>query len=179
MILENGYLNGEGYFNGEVVLVLGGGVCNVSTTVYNTAILSNLEIIERYNHSMPVPYVPYGQDAAIVENAKDIKFRNTTDNNLMIWAKLIDNRLYMAFYGSESAPGVKWQHETLSTTKADTVYKVNSELKDDEENVLVAGMDGKVVQSTLEITYKDGTVEYKDMGVSYYNPLNHLIERSR
>src|SRR5699024_11095041 len=62
---EKGYLEGEGYVGGEVVKDFGGGVCSVATTLYNKWIASDLEIVERHNHSMPVAYVPYGQDAAV------------------------------------------------------------------------------------------------------------------
>lgn len=133
--LDKGYLEGEMYIGGEVATGVGGGVCNVSTTLYNTSIVSNLEIVERHNHSMPVPYVPYGQDAAVATGYKDFKFKNNTADPLLIWAELIDNRLYMGFYGKEEAPKIVWEHETLSETETSTQYTVNDELDEGEENV--------------------------------------------
>lgn len=172
---EKGYLEGEGYVGGEVVKDFGGGVCNVATTLYNTSILSDLEIVERHNHSMPVDYVPYGQDAAVAYGYKDFQFKNSTDDTMLIWAELIDNRLYMGFYGKEAAPVITWEHDTLSETETTTEYRTNPNLEKGDENILVEGMDGKVVDSVIKIEYDDGE-EIKDLGRSTYNPLKHLIE---
>ena len=175
---DRGYLEGENYVGGQVVKDFGGGVCNVATTLYNTSIAADVEIVERHNHSMPVPYVPYGQDAAVAYGYKDFKFKNSTDHPLLIWTELVDNRLYMAFYGKEPGPEIKWIHETVSETEATTVYKTNPELDEGVENILVKGLDGKVVDSMLEVKYPDGEVELRDLGRSAYNPLNTLIETS-
>lgn len=173
---DRGYLEGENYVGGQVVKDFGGGVCNVATTLYNTSIAADVEIVERHNHSMPVPYVPYGQDAAVAYGYKDFKFKNNTDHPLLIWTELVDNRLYMAFYGKEPGPEIKWIHETVSETEATTVYKTNPELDEGVENILVKGLDGKVVDTMLEVKYPDGEVELRDLGRSAYNPLNTLIE---
>lgn len=173
---ERGYKEGIGYVNGEAVKDFGGGVCKVATTLYNTAIASNLEIIERYNHSMPVPYVPYGQDAAVAYGHKDFRFENTTENPMLIWSEFIDNRLYMAFYGQEAAPEITWEHETLSENKSTTEYRTNNELDESEENILVHGMDGKVVHSILRIKDENGEETIKDLGQSSYAPLKTTIE---
>lgn len=176
---EKGYKEGSGYVGNTIVKSMGGGVCKVATTLYNTAIFSDLDIVERYNHSMPVPYVPYGQDAAVAFGSKDFRFKNTTDDNILIWSKLIDNRLYMGFYGKKKAPEMKWEHETINTTDAPTEYKVNPELKEGEENTLVDGMDGKVVNSSIVIKDKDGSEKIKELGKSSYLPMTNLIEKNQ
>ena len=175
---EKGYLEGIGYAGGEVIKDIGGGVCNVATTLYNTSIASDLEIIERHNHSMPVPYVPYGQDAAVAYGYKDFKFKNNTDHPMLIWTELVDNRLFMGFYGKEAAPEVTWEHETLSETKTSTKYQINSELDKGEENILIKGMDGKVVDSILKIKDKNGEERIKELGQSNYNPMLNIIEKN-
>lgn len=173
-----GYQQGTGYINGEAVPMFGGGVCIVATTLYNTSILSDLETIERHNHSMPVSYVPYGQDAAVASDYMDFKFRNSTDNPLLVWAELIDDRLYIAFYGRETAPEVTWTHKILSEVETTTEYIINEALDESEENILIEGMDGRVVQSTLIIDYLDGEQQIIDLGQSSYIPLKTLIEVS-
>lgn len=175
---EKGYEEGSGYIGNKVVKSMGGGVCKVATTLYNTSIASNLEIVERHNHSMPVPYVPYGQDAAVAFGHKDLRFKNNTDAPILIWAKLIDNRVYMGFYGKEKAPEITWEHETLSETETTTEYKSNPELEKGEENILVNGMDGKVVDSLVKIKDKNGKEEIKELGKSVYLPMTNLIERN-
>lgn len=175
---ERGYLEGTGYVNGQAVKDFGGGVCRVATTLYNTAIASDLEIIERHNHSMPVPYVPYGQDAAVAYGYKDFQFKNTSENPLLIWTELIDQRLFMGFYGKEEAPDIQWAHEVLSETETSTEYIKNSELAETEEHILVKGMDGKVVESILKIKEANGEEKIIELGRSSYAPLKHVIEIS-
>lgn len=173
---ERGYKEGTGYVGGEPVQIVGGGVCKVATTLYNTAVASNLEVIERYNHSMPVPYVPYGQDAAVVSDYKDLKFENTTDEPLLMWAELIDNRLYIAFYGKNAAPEIVWEHETLSETETTTEYKTNSDLDEGDENIIEEGMNGKVVHSIIKVKDENGEEKTIDLGQSSYAPLKRVIE---
>ena len=74
---ENGYFMAGSYVDGKVVDSLGGGICQVSTTLYNAVLLSELEVTERHNHSMIVSYVEPSADAAISESSgKDFKFVN-------------------------------------------------------------------------------------------------------
>lgn len=171
-----GYQEGTGYVNGEAVPMFGGGVCVVATTLYNTSIASNLETIERHNHSMPVSYVPYGQDAAVASDYMDFKFRNSTEHPLLIWAEFIEERLYIAFYGKEAAPEVTWEHVTLSETATTTEYITNPELDNGDENILIEGMDGRVVHSTVIIKKDNAEKQLIDLGQSSYAPLKTLIE---
>ena len=176
---DKGYEEGSGYVGDNVVKSMGGGVCKVATTLYNTAVLSDLEIVERYNHSMPVPYIPYGQDAAVAFGYKDLKFKNNTDSPILVWAQLIDNRLYMAFYGKEEGPDVKWEHETINKTDSTTKYQVNPELEDGVENTLLEGMHGEVLKSHVIVKSKDGVETTKDRGQSSYLPMSTIIEKNK
>ena len=76
---ENGYELAGSYENGTTVQTYGGGICQVSTTLYNAVILAELQIDERFNHSMIVNYVKPSMDAAIAGTSKDLKFTNNTD----------------------------------------------------------------------------------------------------
>ncbi len=123
---ERGFQDGPTYYGTEVRPSVGGGVCKVASTLYNVAVLANLEIIERWPHSMPVPYVPPGQDATIALY-KDLQFRNCTGTPLLIWAETKDSTLYIAFYGRKRPPKVSCHHEVLSRWPARTIYRENSE----------------------------------------------------
>ncbi len=82
---RNGYYMAGSYVNGKVVDSLGGGICQVSTTLYNAVLLSELEVTERHNHSMIVSYVDPSADAAIAESSgKDFKFVNNTEYPIYI-----------------------------------------------------------------------------------------------
>ncbi|MGN9163775.1 VanW family protein [Tissierellaceae bacterium HCP3S3_D8] len=171
-----GYREGATYVGGNIVMDAGGGVCKIATTLYNLAILSDLEIVERHNHSMPINYVPYGQDATVAYGVKDFRFKNTTDGNILIWSQLIGNRLYMAFYGTENPPQVTWYHETTDITKHSIKYVKNKDLKPGEMKTVIKGLNGATVKSTVKIQYKDGTTSIKNMGTSKYIPLPELVE---
>ena len=80
---ENGYEEAGSYNQGEVVDSLGGGVCQVATTLYLALIRSELQIDRRSAHSMPVSYVKPAFDAAVAEGSKDLKFTNNTDYCLL------------------------------------------------------------------------------------------------
>lgn len=172
-----GYRKGPTYFGSTLGTTVGGGVCKIASTLYNVAILSNLTIVERHPHTMPVPYVPYGQDATVAYGARDIKFSNNTPFPIMIWAQGVDNILYMAFYGGEAPPKISWHHEILDVFQAPVIYKSNSNLGEGVENVLIEGMDGAVVKSWLTIEQPDGTVTVKNLGISRYSPMAHVVEK--
>jgi len=85
--------------DGEFILGIGGGICQLSSTLYNVAILANLDIVERYNHSKPLSYVPLGRDATVTFDALDFKFANNTSMPLMIMAEVNDNKLMVGIFG--------------------------------------------------------------------------------
>lgn len=102
---ENGYFLAGSYLNGSVVETFGGGICQVSTTLYNAALLAELEIVERHNHSMLVNYVDISGDAAISGTEKDFKFKNNKDFPIYIEGYLTDSRqLVFNIYGIENRP---------------------------------------------------------------------------
>lgn len=172
----NGFKDGASYISGNIQMTEGGGVCKIATTLYNLAILSNLEIVERHNHSMPINYVPYGQDATVAYGIKDFQFKNITDSNILIWSQMIDNKLYIAFYGNTNSPQVTWNHETTNITKPSIKYIKNKNLKPGEMITRLNGMDGATVKSTVTITQRDGSFSIKNMGISHYHPLPKVIE---
>lgn len=174
--IKKGFQKGPTYTGPKLITTTGGGICKVATTLYNVTVLSNLPVIERHYHSMPVSYVPYGQDATVAYGSLDFKFKNNTNSPILIWAHGIGDTLNIAFYGNYTPPKVEWQHETLSTTKTATVYKTIKNLAPETKKVVVHGMDGKVVKSTVIITFSDGKVVKKNMGISKDKPLLYIIE---
>ncbi len=121
----NGYYMAGSYLNGQVVDSLGGGICQVSTTLYNAVLLSELEVTERHNHSMIVTYVDPSADAAIAESAgKDFRFVNNTDAPIYIEGYTTDDKqICFTIYGMEtrdSGHQVRYESEIVSRTSPDT-----------------------------------------------------------
>ena len=173
-----GYKKGPTYVGSKLKTTIGGGVCKVASTIYNVAVLSNLNIVERHAHGMPVPYVPYGQDATVSYGSKDIKFKNNTSSPILIWAQGVDNILYIAFYSQEKGPQVEWHHDIQKVYKAGKVYKITDSLPKSKEKVVAEGMDGAVVKSWVIIN-DNGTKTTKAMRSSYYSPFPSIIEKGK
>lgn len=172
-----GFKKGPTYIGTKLATTTGGGVCKIASTLYNVTVLSNLQVVERYAHSMPVPYVPYGQDATVSYGVHDFKFVNNTSDSVLIWAQGIDNILYVAFYGKTTPPDVQWHHDMQRVKKAKVVYKINSDLKPGVEKVTHEGMNGALVKSWVTIKNAAGGVAVKAMGTSKYSPMPQIIEK--
>ncbi len=98
---ENGYRNAKIIVNNEFVDGVGGGVCQVSSTLYNSALLAGLEIVEANKHSKQVGYVKYGFDAMVNFGSSDLKFRNNTNQKLTIIANYTANKIRIRIYGED------------------------------------------------------------------------------
>ncbi|MCM1090381.1 MAG: VanW family protein [Butyrivibrio sp.] len=124
----NGYYMAGSYINGRVVDSLGGGICQVSTTLYNAVLNSELEVTERHNHSMIVSYVDPSADAAIAESSgKDFRFVNNLDYPVYIEGFVKDKRITFNIYGKETRNAnreVKYESEVLEVInpQTDAIY---------------------------------------------------------
>lgn len=120
----NGYYLAGSYANGQVVESLGGGICQVSSTLYNAVLLAELDVTERNNHSMIVTYVQRSADAAISESSgKDFRFVNNTDYPIYIEGYTENKKITFTIYGVETRPSnrtVEYVSETLSETVPDS-----------------------------------------------------------
>lgn len=96
---ETGYLPAYTFVDQKVVLDDGGGICQDSSTLYHTALQSHLQILERNTHSLPVTYVPKGEDATVAYGLLDFRFRNTSQNYLYLDVRTGPNWLRIRIYG--------------------------------------------------------------------------------
>ncbi len=162
---ENGYRNAAVIVNGKIEDGLAGGVCQITSTLYNAVILAELQIVERSNHSLAVSYVPLGQDAAIAGDYKDLKFKNNTDYPVYIEAYISGNKLIANIYGHEihdSSRQVKFENVVNSVIEkpAEKVTEDNTKPKGYRE-VTHYGKEGKKV-TTYKIVYENGKQISKD-----------------
>lgn len=122
----NGYYMAGSYLNGKVVDSMGGGICQVSTTLYNAVLLAELEVTERHNHSMIVSYVDPSADAAIAESAgKDFRFKNNLDYPIYIEGTTHDKMITFTIYGKEtrdSGHEVIYESKTTETINPTVSY---------------------------------------------------------
>lgn len=128
---ENGYALAGSYENGTTVETYGGGICQVSTTLYNAVIRAELEITERHAHSMIVGYVEPSMDAAISGEYKDLKFKNTTDAPVYLEGYTENGIIHFNVYGEESREAgrkVEFVSETISETDPGVQYVADGTL---------------------------------------------------
>ena len=124
----NGYYMAGSYLNGKVVDSLGGGICQVSTTLYNAVLKAELDVTERHNHSMIVSYVDPSADAAIAESAgKDFRFVNNTDYPIYIEGHTENKQITFTIYGKETRDAgheVRYESKVLEVINppADQIY---------------------------------------------------------
>ncbi len=114
----NGYYTAAAYENGRVVDSVGGGVCQIATTLYNAALRAELEINQRQNHSMIVAYVKPSMDAAIAGTVKDIRFTNNYSTPIFVEGRAENGKLTFTIYGRETRPvnrTLDFVSETLSS----------------------------------------------------------------
>ncbi|MGB4661617.1 MAG: VanW family protein [Mobilitalea sp.] len=119
---ENGYAIAGAYLQGKVIESVGGGACQVTTTLYNAVLAAELNIVERSAHSMVVTYVDLSRDAAIAGDYKDFKFMNSTESPILIEAKTHDREITFTIWGEETRDTanrrIKFESVTTSTTAA-------------------------------------------------------------
>lgn len=134
--VANGYYPAGSYMNGRLVDSLGGGVCQVSTTFYNAVLLAEVEVVERYNHSMVVTYVEPAADAAIAESggdaSKDFIIRNNLDAPIYIESKTEGKSITITIYGKETRDPnreIRYESKVLSVSHppADNIYPDESQ----------------------------------------------------
>lgn len=156
---EGGYRNAGVYSNGKVEQGMAGGVCQITTTVYNAALMAELEIVERHPHSMTVGYVPLGRDAAVAGTYKDLKIKNNTEYPILIEASAGGGKLNVNIYGHEvHSAGRKVEFETVyegTIPKPAEVVKYDPELPEGERKVTANGKTGSKV-SVYKKVYQNG-----------------------
>ena len=158
--IDAGYKNAATYAGGKVVSDIGGGICQLSTTIYNAALLGDFEITERHNHAMPVSYERVGKDATVYYGALDFKFRNNKNYPVKIVATATGgvNRVEIkGFY--ESDVKVKITTQKVRTIARNVVVKKDPSLAPGERKVVDEGKDGQEV-----ITYKERIVNGVSQG---------------
>lgn len=171
-----GYRAGPTYAGNRHITTVGGGVCKIASMLYNVVTFCDLQVVRRDCHSMTVPYVPPGQDATVYYGSRDFRFLNNTGDPIVIWARRVDDTLYMAFYGRQKPPRVTWRHIIRKRTKYGTEYRHNPDLPPGTEKMTAPGQDGYIIKSWVVVETPDGRVTTKKKGASWYNASPRIIE---
>lgn len=155
---ENGYYLAGTYVDGTTQDSYGGGICQVSSTLYNALLLAEIEIVERSPHSMTVSYVPLSQDAAIAGNYKDLVFENNTEAPIYIEAIYGSGYITFNVYGydtRDSGRTIKYVSETTSTTEPGEDITESDEYPEGYEEIVSTGHTGYTAR-LWKYVYQDG-----------------------
>lgn len=160
--VANGYMTSTGYYQGKTVEMEGGGVCQVSSSIYYCAVYANLEIVHRAAHAFTVGYLPNGLDATMYYPTLDFKFRNNTDYPIKIVTSTTEGawgKLTVSIYGYKADDSyVKTEINTLSTTPWTTIYKPDETIPQGTTKVDVTPYTGYTVEVYRLVYNGDGTL---------------------
>lgn len=148
------------YVGGKTVDSVGGGICQVSSTLYYATLLANLQIVTRYCHQFAPGYITWGCDATVSWGFPDFAFRNNTDYPIQIVTEWEDNELTVTILGTKvDDTYVEITNAVLSSTPWETVYEVNDEMEPGSEPVEVqTPYTGYLVKTYRNVYAGDGTL---------------------
>ncbi len=172
-----GFKNAHVYEGTKIVDGMGGGICQVSSTLYNSVLMADLKIIKRTNHSMPVGYVPMGRDATVSYGTIDFVFQNDKNFPVKISAYSQNRILTISIEGVSDIDYTVDLYTQVVSTKEFTTQEVPTQaLAPGETRVIQNGSNGATVY-TYKI-YKRNGVQFdkKQVAKSVYNPIEKIIE---
>jgi len=177
----DGYKESTIIANGVFVNGYGGGICQVSSTLYNAVLLANLPIVERYNHSVygeATKYVPLGQDAAIFYGFKNLRFKNNSDHTIVIFSYFFRDTLQVRIFGGNEDEA---EVEIISKDKKLIDYQIirekDSKLEAGQEIVVQEGVPGYQIK-TYRIVRKDGEEKIKLLAEDTYKSVPMIIREN-
>lgn len=162
----NGYQAATAYENGRSVDSIGGGVCQISTTLYNASLFAELEIVQRQNHSMTVGYVDHSRDAAIAGTYKDLKVSNPYDTPIYVEGYTSGKKLTFTIYGKETRPKnreIKFESKTLQwINPGDPIEEQDASLQPGQR-VRVQSAHTGVKSELYKCVYVDGELQERTL----------------
>lgn len=175
--VANGYQEAGVLVDGELVPGIGGGVCQVATTLFNAVFSSGLDVVERSNHSLWVSKYPTGKDAMVNYGVQDLRFRNDTEFGLLLRAVVTARELTVSIYSSPLGRTVTETTSPKTNPRAPAVkYLDDPALPSGTEQVTAEGIPGFDVTVTRKVT-AGGKVLHSDNFVSKYRPWKRIIKR--
>ncbi|MCL1844023.1 MAG: VanW family protein [Defluviitaleaceae bacterium] len=176
---NSGYESATVLVRGEPVEDVGGGVCQVVTTLYNAALRAELEIVQRHNHSARVSYVDLGFDATVAGNYYDLKIKNSTPHPILITSRLENGSLYVRLHGYETRePGrsLRFEVRQVELTPPEPYREiVDPTIPRGERYVTLESQMGYHVELYKHVYINGREVAQIKINTSIYKPLQGVI----
>lgn len=175
-VAEKGFRPAPVVLRGELVPDIGGGVCQVSSTLYNVVLLSGLKVVTKRSHSRPVPYVPLGRDAT-VSSAIDFRFENNTSAPLYLSTSVKDGTLTMRLMGpSRGNSWIRLSTKVIEEIPPGELLEVDASLAAEKRIVARPGAPGYVVELWREVYEGSKQVKRELVGRITYQPVAALVK---
>ena len=174
---ERGFGAAATYVNGETVDTIGGGICQVSSTIYLATLLANLEIVERYAHRFYPGYITMGMDATVSWGGPEFRFKNNTGYPILIDVSYANSQLTVTIVGTKVDDSyVKMTYDVLSKTGYETEYVESADLAWGTQKQKQNGYTGYQVVSYRNVYSGDGTLLSRSVEAkSNYKSRNRII----
>jgi vancomycin resistance protein VanW len=171
-----GYRVAPEIVNDELVPGIGGGVCQVATTVFNAGLLADLEVVQRHRHSRPLSYIGLGRDATVAYPALDLVLRNPGSFPVILTVEVADGRLAAGFWGRRTVENkIRLLTEETARVEAGCVVEPSDQLPPGAREVAREPFDGRVIRLWREVTYMGHLVRRELIAVDRYEPVTGLI----
>ncbi|GAB4248624.1 MAG: VanW family protein [Thermoleophilia bacterium] len=173
---DNGFKTAPVIINGKLEDSLGGGICQVSTTLFNAAFFAGLDITARTNHSLYISHYPTGRDATVSWGGPDLRFRNDTDGWILIKSASSRSSVTFVIYGRPTGRKVSYTTSDWYAITPPAEKKVKTDaLLEGETKVVDEGQTGRKIKVTRTVT-AGGEVIHQDTFVSNYPMKPKIIE---
>jgi vancomycin resistance protein YoaR len=173
-----GYKAAPAIADGILVEQVGGGICQLAGTLYNAALMADMDIVERVRHTWSSDYLPIGQDSTLNWDDKDLKIKNTSDYSIFVSAKFENRKVSVKLYGQPPKDGVtiKIQNDIVEELKpGKTEIRYTSGLPDGAVQIVRKSRTGYKV-NVYRIYLKGGVETERELVSSdVYPPLNKII----
>lgn len=171
-----GYKPAGAYVAGKTVTEVGGGICQVSSTLYNTVLLSNLEIVERRSHQMTVSYVRVGRDATVNWGTTDFKFKNNTGHPIKLVSEVEGKNITISILGFNTIPDMRVE---ILTNTVSVIAPTEEIVEDPEKEVgytnTKKGSNGYVVDAVRVVYSGNEEISRETLTRSRYNPTKTIV----
>ena len=177
--IEAGFKEGTAYVGGKVVPDVGGGVCQVSSTIYNTALLANMQIVERSNHMFTTGYVAASRDATVYYGSLDFIFKNSRKYPIKMVASANGGVCKVSIYGikEEKEYEVVIQSKITSYINPTTIYKEDSSLEEGKEVVEQTAITGCRSEGYKILKLNGKIVSQELLSKDTYKSRNKIVRR--
>ena len=172
-----GYKNGKIYSGGEVVDGIGGGICQISSTLYNSVLMANLEVVERRNHQFVTSYLPAGRDATVVYGATDFKFKNTRQYPVRLVASAQNGIATVSVYGikEENEYTFSFTTKTIASIPFTTQYIEDSTLAAGTETVKQKGVNGLKTETYITKSLNGKVISTTLLSRDTYDAMTRIV----